>query len=63
MIADLLPAHARKVVYTVLAALLAIEAIWNVVPDGLEGRILATLAAFGFVLARGNTPTPTPEGD
>lgn len=57
MIADLLPPRARKAVYTVLATLLAVEAIWNVVPDGYEGRIVATLAALGFVLARSNTPT------
>ncbi|MFY7950484.1 MAG: hypothetical protein ACOVRP_14815 [Gemmatimonas sp.] len=55
MIADLLPAKARRVVYRVLAATLAVEAIWNVVPDGTESRIVATLAALGFVLAAGNT--------
>jgi hypothetical protein len=55
VIADLLPAKARRVVYRVLAATLAVEAIWNVVPDGTESRIVATLAALGFVLAAGNT--------
>ena len=55
MIADLLPARVRRAVYRVLAALLAVEAVWNVVPDGTESRIVATLAALGFVLAAGNT--------
>jgi hypothetical protein len=55
VIADLLPAKARRGVYRVLAATLAVEAIWNVVPDGTESRIVATLAALGFVLAAGNT--------
>ncbi len=55
MIADLLPAKVRRAVYRVLAALLAVEAVWNVVPDGTESRIVATLAALGFVLAAGNT--------
>ncbi len=55
MIADLLPARVRRVVYRTLAALLAVEAVWNVVPDGTESRIVATLAALGFVLAAGNT--------
>jgi hypothetical protein len=55
VIADLLPARVRRAVYRVLAALLAVEAVWNVVPDGTESRIVATLAALGFVLAAGNT--------
>jgi hypothetical protein len=55
VIADLLPAKVRRAVYRVLAALLAVEAVWNVVPDGTESRIVATLAALGFVLAAGNT--------
>lgn len=63
MIADLIAPRYRKIIYTVLGTLLAIEAIWNVVPDGLESRAIATLGALGFVLARGNTTTPTTEGD
>ncbi len=55
MIADLLPPRVRRAVYVAMSTALAIEAIWNVIPDGTESRILATLAALGFVLAAGNT--------
>lgn len=54
MIADLLAPQVRRVVYTVLGCVLALEAIWNIVPDGIESRLVATLGALGFVLARGN---------
>lgn len=55
MLRDLIPAKARKVVYTVLATLVGLEAIFDVVPDLLEGKLLAALAVCGFVLARSNT--------
>lgn len=55
MIANLLPPRIRKAVYTALSVGAAIEAIWNVIPDGTESRIFATAAALGFVLAAGNT--------
>lgn len=54
MIAGLLPAKARRAVYAILATALALEAIWDVIPDGVEGRVLASLAALGFVLAERN---------
>ena len=62
MIADLLPANVRRGLYVALSTGLAIEAIWNVIPDGTESRILATLAALGFVLAAGNTPKADVDG-
>ena len=50
-IATFIPAAARKVVYTVLAAAVALEAIWDVVPEPIEGKVLASLVALGFGLA------------
>lgn len=57
MIANLLPASVRRVVYVTLGAATAVEAIWDVVPDVLEGKVLATLTALGFGLAAANTTT------
>lgn len=54
MLRDLLPPSVRRVVYAILSTAFALEAIWNVVPGDLEGRILATCGALGFVLAAGN---------
>lgn len=56
MIRDLLPPNVRRVIYVALSTAFALEAVWDVVPAALEGRILQTLAALGFVLAATNTP-------
>ncbi len=63
MLHDIIPARYRRRVYFTLASLFAIEAIWDVVDDGVEGRIVATLAALGFAVARGNTNTATSSDD
>ena len=55
MIADYLPATARKVIYSVIGLAVALEAIWDTVPDALEGKVLATITAFGFGLALSQT--------
>ena len=57
MIADRIPARYRAWIYTLLGTLAAIEAVWDVVDGATESRIIATLAALGFVLARANTPS------
>lgn len=54
-VAALIPAKIRAVIYTVLGAAIALEAIWDLVPDPLEGKVLASLSALGFLLAVGNT--------
>lgn len=50
-IATFIPARARKVIYTVLAALVGLEAVWDFLPDALEGKVLASLTVLGFGLA------------
>ena len=57
-LADLLPAPVRRVVYVVLGAAVPLEAIWDVIPEPLEGKVLATLVALGFGLALANTTDP-----
>jgi len=54
-IADLLPAPVRKGIYAVLGSAVALEAVFDIVPDVLQGKILLGLAALGFGLAAGNT--------
>ena len=55
MIADYLPATARKVIYSAIGLAVALEAIWDAVPDPLEGKVLQTVAALGFGLALSQT--------
>ena len=57
MLNNIIPARYRRWVYLAFSTLFAVEAVWDVVDDGVEGRIVATLAALGFVVARGNTST------
>ena len=56
MLADIIPAKARKVVYTVLGTLVAVEAIVDVVPASVEAKTLAVLVVCGLTVAAGNTP-------
>lgn len=54
-IAGWIPAKVRGVIYTVLGALTLLEVIWDIVPEPLEGKLLASLSVLGFGLALGNT--------
>lgn len=54
-IASYIPTRIRAVVYTVLGLAIALEAIWDVIPDAFDGRILQTVSVLGFGLALGNT--------
>jgi hypothetical protein len=50
-LAQAIPDRVRTTVYIALGVLLPLEAIWDVVPSILEGKLLASLAAFGFGVA------------
>lgn len=54
-LADLLPAKARKAVYLILGTAVGLEAVWDVVPAVLEGKVLSTLVVCGFGMAFANT--------
>jgi len=54
MIRDLIPAAYRKVIYTILGFAFAVEAVFDLIPQGVESRIAAVLALAGFTLAAGN---------
>ena len=60
-IAAFLPPKIRATVYTILAALILLETVWDVLPQPFEGKILATLSILGFGMAAVNaTPSPLP---
>ena len=54
-LATRIPVRIRQTIYTVLAAAIAVEAVWDVVPAALEGKVLSTLSVLGFGVALGNT--------
>ena len=54
-IAQRIPLPIRQTIYAVLGAAIAVEAVWDVVPAVLEGKVLATLSVLGFGVALGNT--------
>lgn len=47
-LAQSIPAKARAAVYSVLATLVALEVVWDVVPDVLEGKLLGSFVVLGF---------------
>jgi hypothetical protein len=53
-LAQAIPARYRRAAYSVLATLVGLEAIFDVVPDVLEGKLLAALTVFGFGVAFSN---------
>ena len=50
-LAQAIPDNVRVAVYSILGTLIALEVIWDVVPDVLEGKLLASLGALGFGVA------------
>lgn len=59
MLRDLIPARARKVIYTVFGFVITAESSLDVFDMGLmstkvQGAVIAVFAAAGFTLARAN---------
>lgn len=54
-VASYIPAKLRGAIYSILGLAIAAEAIWDVVPEVLEGKVLKTLTVAGFGLALTNT--------
>jgi hypothetical protein len=60
-IASYLPPKVRATVYTILATAILLEAVWDILPQPFEGKVLATLSVLGFGMAAVNaTPAPLP---
>ena len=60
-LAQAVPPKWRKVIYSVLSAALAINAVLDVIPGEIAGKVIGIAAALGFVMAGTNTPTNTQE--
>ena len=56
MIRDLLPPTARKVIYTVLGVLVAVNGVLDLVDGDVMTKVIEVAAVLGFTLAAGNTP-------
>lgn len=53
-VAQMIPAKYRTGIYSVLATVVGLEAVFDVVPDVWEGKVLAALVVLGFGVAAGN---------
>lgn len=56
-LAQAIPAKWRKVIYSVLSAALAINAVLDVVDSDIVTKGIGVAAALGFIIALPNTPT------
>jgi hypothetical protein len=54
-LAQAIPVKVRRAVYSVLATAVGLEAVFDVVPDVWEGKILSALVVLGFGTALSNT--------
>ena len=59
-LAQSIPPRIRQIIYSVLAIIVALEAIFDLVPAGWENKILSALTVLGFGVAFGNVSTPPP---
>ena len=57
-LAQSIPVRFRTAIYSVLATLVGLEAIFDIVPDVWEGKVLQALVVLGFGMAVGNTGEP-----
>lgn len=56
-LAQSIPVKIRRAIYSVLATAVGLEAVFDVIEDGWEAKILAALVVLGFGMALPNTPT------
>ena len=54
-LAQAIPVRVRQAIYSILATAVALEAIFDIVPDVWEGKVLSALAVLGFGVAVSNT--------
>jgi hypothetical protein len=58
-LAQAIPDRIRQVIYSILGTAVGIEAIFDVIPAGVETKILAVLVVLGFGTAALNVERPT----
>lgn len=61
-LAQAIPPKWRKVIYSILSAALAINAVLEVVDSDIAVKAIGIAAALGFVIALPNTDTTPQEG-
>ena len=59
-LAQSVPPKWRTAIYSTLATLVGLEAIFDLIDAGWENKILAALVVLGFGVAVGNVSTPLP---
>lgn len=59
-LAQSIPARWRTVIYSVLATAYGFELVLDLIPPGVEGKILGVLAVLGFGVAALNVTPPAP---
>lgn len=59
-VAQAIPARWRTAIYSVLGTLVGLEAVFDLVPDVWEGKILSALVVLGFGTAVLNVGDPLP---
>jgi hypothetical protein len=59
-LAQAIPSKWRTAIYSTLATLVGLEAVFDVIPAGWESKITAALVVLGFGVAVGNVSTPLP---
>lgn len=57
-LAQAIPAKARQWVYGLLGTLIPLEVIFDVIPAGVETKLVAVLAVLGFGTAWSNVQKP-----
>jgi len=60
-IADYLPPRVRLFLYITIPLFVALEAIWDFLPNGYEDKITSSLTILGFGLAASQVPARDPQ--
>lgn len=59
-LAQSIPPKWRGAIYSILATLVGLEAVFDIIEAGIESKILAALVVLGFGVAVGNVSPPPP---
>ena len=59
-LAQSIPSKWRTAIYSTLATLVGLEAVFDLIPAGIESKILAALVVLGFGVAVGHGGDPLP---
>ena len=55
-VAQMIPEKIRQAIYAVLPTLVALELLFDVIPAGVETKVVGVLVILGFGTAFANTP-------